>query len=152
VKRFFLPAVSIALVLGFATVVWWRGAVPFWGAVAISVGALGVNALILTLEDDLPGGFNNPDGRSTPPYVGRLNLGLRIVFGLVVASAALMLALGGLRLGEFTPRKPVFWAIAALACASPAIVFRRSRSVLLPLATAFLIACVLLTYFQRSRP
>jgi hypothetical protein len=149
-RRFYLPAASIALVLGFATVVWWLGAVPFWGAVVISAGALGVNGLILTVEDDLPGGFNNPDGRSTPPYVGRLNLGLRIVFGLVVASAALMLALGALRLGELTPRKPVFWATAAIACASPAIVFRRSRLMLLPLATAFVIACVVLTYLQRS--
>jgi hypothetical protein len=149
VRRFLPLAVSIAVVLSFATVVWWFGVVPFWAAVVMSAGALWVNGLILTLEDDLPGGFNNPDGQSTPPYVGKLNLGLRIVFGLVVATAALVLVLGSWRLGELTPRKPVFWAIAALVCAAPAIVFRKTRLVLLPLATAGLIACVLLTYLQR---
>ena len=148
-RRFYFPAAFVAVTLVFATVGWWFVGVPFWVALVTSAGALWVNSLTLTLEDDLPGGFNNPDGRSTPPYLGKLNLGLRIVFGLVVAMAALVLAAGSLRLGELTPRRPVFWAIAALVCAAPAIVIRRARLILVPLATACLIACVLLTYLQR---
>jgi hypothetical protein len=31
-------------------------------------GALLVNGWLATLEDDLPGGFNDPDGKRTPRY------------------------------------------------------------------------------------
>ena len=149
-RRFYIPVASAALVLSFAGVVWWIGGVPFWGAILISAGAIAVNGLIATVEDDAPGGFNNPDGRSTPAYVGRLGLVGRIAFGLVTALAASVLASGSARLGELTPHKPVFWAIAALSFAAVAIVVRKTRRVLVPLAVASLLACVLLTYLQRS--
>ena len=45
---------------------------PFLVAFPIIVFAILVNGLFATLEDDLPGGFNNPDGAATPPYVARL--------------------------------------------------------------------------------
>ena len=32
------------------------------------MAALLVNGFIATVEDELPGGFNNPDGTQTPPY------------------------------------------------------------------------------------
>jgi hypothetical protein len=35
---------------------------------AITGGALLVNGWVATLEDDLPGGFNDPDGKRTPNY------------------------------------------------------------------------------------
>ena len=35
----------------------------------IVAGAILVNGLIAVIEDDLPGGFNNADGASTPRYV-----------------------------------------------------------------------------------
>lgn len=40
----------------------------FWWTLGIGAAALVVNGLFATLEDDLPGGFNNPDGKSTPKY------------------------------------------------------------------------------------
>ena len=75
-RRFHIPAVFVALVLGLATLGWWLGGMPFWIAVVMSAGAVWVNGLILTVEDDLPGGFNNPDGQSTPAYVGKLQFGV----------------------------------------------------------------------------
>ena len=45
---------------------------PFLVAFPIIVFAILVNGLVATLEDDLPGGFNNPDGTATPPYVARV--------------------------------------------------------------------------------
>ncbi len=41
-----------------------------FGAVAL---ALVVNGLIATVEDDLPGGLNNPDGQNTPEYAKRFS-------------------------------------------------------------------------------
>jgi hypothetical protein len=43
--------------------------VNVWLAVAIAVVALVANGLLAQLEDDVPGGFNNPDGANTPKYV-----------------------------------------------------------------------------------
>jgi hypothetical protein len=42
---------------------------PLWPTVLIAVGAIAANGWLATLEDDLPGGFNNPDGTRTPKYV-----------------------------------------------------------------------------------
>jgi len=36
------------------------GGICFWYGVAIGAGALLVNGIIATVEDDMPGGFNNP--------------------------------------------------------------------------------------------
>ncbi|HTF32192.1 MAG TPA: hypothetical protein VK714_00660 [Myxococcota bacterium] len=36
--------------------------------VIIAVAAILINGFIATLEDDLPGGFNNPHGTRTPRY------------------------------------------------------------------------------------
>jgi peptidoglycan/LPS O-acetylase OafA/YrhL len=33
---------------------------PFWGAFAIVIGAMIVNGIIAGVEDNAPGGFNNP--------------------------------------------------------------------------------------------
>jgi hypothetical protein len=40
----------------------------FWLCLGIVVGAVLINGWVATLEDDLPGGFNNPDGKHTPRY------------------------------------------------------------------------------------
>jgi hypothetical protein len=40
----------------------------FWWAFLIVAGAILINGWVATLEDDLPGGFNNPDGTHTPKY------------------------------------------------------------------------------------
>jgi len=40
----------------------------FWPVFSITVFAFLLNGFVATLEDDLPGGFNNQDGTSTPRY------------------------------------------------------------------------------------
>ena len=50
-----------------------------WVAAAIAIGALFVNGLLATLEDDVPGGFNNPDGTRTPKYVRTVAWSVRAV-------------------------------------------------------------------------
>ena len=44
----------------------------FLRAFVATLAALLINGLVATLEDDLPGGFNNPHGTDTPRYARRL--------------------------------------------------------------------------------
>ena len=60
----------------------------FLASFAISTIAIFVDGLVATLEDDLPGGFNNPDGSNTPPYARRVVWMVRGV-GLVLGVALL---------------------------------------------------------------
>jgi len=57
----------------------------FWACLGMTAGAVVVNGLVATLEDDLPGGFNNPDGKHTPRYAvitGWVARGLLVVLVL----------------------------------------------------------------------
>ncbi len=70
--------------------------VPLIPALAILVAAVLVNGFIATLEDDLPGGFNNPDGQSTPTYASLVSSGVKwllvamlLVFGIAFSVSGL---------------------------------------------------------------
>jgi|SRR5450631_1325629 hypothetical protein len=39
-----------------------------WACLGMVAAAIVINGLVATLEDDLPGGFSNPDGKHTPRY------------------------------------------------------------------------------------
>ena len=68
-KRFLWIAALISVVaLVAAGLSAWQH-LPFWPTVLIALAAILVNGWVATLEDDLPGGFNNPDGTHTPKYV-----------------------------------------------------------------------------------
>ena len=65
---------------------------PFWIALVISLLALLVNGVVATVEDDLPGGFNNPDGTATPRYIRKLGFTVRLVsLGLVLVCAVMLI-------------------------------------------------------------
>ena len=56
-----------------------------WACLGMAGGAVVINGLVATLEDDQPGGFNNPDGKHTPRYaviVGWVGRGLLVVLVL----------------------------------------------------------------------
>jgi hypothetical protein len=57
--RAFVIGISIAALLG-GLISYFSG-FGFWPAFAISVFALLINGIIATVEDEMPGGFNNPD-------------------------------------------------------------------------------------------
>lgn len=59
--------------------------ITFWWAFLIVAVAILINGWVATLEDDLPGGFNNPDGTHTPRYA--------VVTGWVVRGLGAVLAL-----------------------------------------------------------
>ena len=63
-----------------------------WWVAAIAVGAILLNGLVATVEDDLPGGFNNPDGTHTPRYALVALWSFRVVGVLFLVSC--MAAIG----------------------------------------------------------
>lgn len=61
-----------------------------WWAFLVVAGALLINGWVATLEDDLPGGFNNPDGKHTPRYAvvaGWIIRGLGVALAVMIAGA-----------------------------------------------------------------
>ena len=91
-----------------------------WSALAAFVGWPLVGTLI-TLDDDLPGGFSNPDGTTKPDWLGPL-FWAQLVAGLAIASTVAALDVG------VTTSLGVTFVGAALAAAAVAILLgRRDR-------------------------
>ena len=65
----------------------------FWWSFLIIAGAIAVNGWVATLEDDLPGGFNNPDGANTPRYAVVTGWVVRALGALVGVLSVAMLGL-----------------------------------------------------------
>lgn len=84
--RLFPWILSTLLAVGLSAV----SGMSFLVSFVIATLAIFVNGLVATLEDDLPGGFNNPDGSKTPPYVRRvvwMVRGLGLVLGIALLCA-----------------------------------------------------------------
>jgi hypothetical protein len=70
---------------------------PFWWAFLIVAGAILVNGWVATLEDDLPGGFDNPDGTHTPRYVRVVTWVVRtieVILGIMITGALFLYFFG----------------------------------------------------------
>jgi hypothetical protein len=94
IARALLPWVVVAALSGIGA---WLTRLDFWPLFAITAVAVFVNGLIATFEDDLPGGFNNPDGTSTPRYVALVRRAARVIgvlFVVLVLSALALWASG----------------------------------------------------------
>lgn len=91
-----LPLLIISVIaagVAMATGIW------FWWAFLIVAIALLVNGFVIALEEDLPGGFHNPDGTATPQWVrvaGWMLRGLGAVL-LLLSAAAIYLGVYGAR-------------------------------------------------------
>ncbi len=59
----------------------------YWIAFAMAVGAIMINGVIATIEDDLPDGFNNPDGTDTPSYINKITW---IIMGILLLIVGIM--------------------------------------------------------------
>jgi hypothetical protein len=60
--RVFVPTVTVAALIAWA-INSWMG-VPFWVSLLMVVGAIVANGILALVEDEMPGGFNNPRKRS----------------------------------------------------------------------------------------
>jgi hypothetical protein len=135
-KRPRLAFVALVIVLG-SFLSWYSGIALPW-TLLIAAGAILLNGLVATLEDDLPGGFNNPDGSGTPQYVHRVRwTGGLLTF--VVAFAVFTAA----RRGALDMAPGLLFALASmslgLALVSRRRLFQWSAIVLVLVAFAFAI-------------
>jgi hypothetical protein len=83
-KRLLWPTLWMSVVALLAAGLSAASGLAFWWAFLIVAGAILINGWVATLEDDLPGGFNNPDGTHTPRYA--------VVTGWVVRALGILLA------------------------------------------------------------
>src|SRR5690348_8317760 len=51
---------------------------PLWASFVIVALAVFANSLLLSIEDKLPGGYNNPGPASTPAHARHVGAGVRI--------------------------------------------------------------------------
>ncbi len=79
--NFRIAAISLAFISGIAAAISYFSGLGYWPVFSIVAGALILNGFIATVEDDLPGGFNNADGTETPPYIGIITW---VVRGLIL--------------------------------------------------------------------
>jgi hypothetical protein len=129
-------AIGLAIVAGLAFAASMTFGLGFLPTFALALAGLLVNGFIATAEDDLPGGFNNPDGTHTPRYarrlmtVGRWGIGLLIwgfgttvlVLGIVseqrgatILGASIFLACALFSVAVLKRRRWALWS--AILCA-----------------------------------
>jgi hypothetical protein len=84
--------------------IWRIGHIGVVPAFAISLGAVLANGFLATLEDDLPGGFNNPDGSATRRYASVAVRITRVALVVLCMLLAAFLFLSAANLGFRTSR------------------------------------------------
>jgi hypothetical protein len=94
----------VALVVLIGILLWRFGHIGIVPAFATSFAAVLANGLLATLEDDLPGGFNNRDGTSTPRYAQIVARITRLAFLALCALLAAFLFLSAAGIGFTTSR------------------------------------------------
>jgi len=87
------PAAGILVVSLVAAAISAASGLRIWWVVALVAVAVLINGFVATLEDDLPGGFNNPDGSDTPGYALAARWALRIIGAIVLLLCVAALAL-----------------------------------------------------------
>jgi len=92
-KRGVYVSVFLAVVSSLAALLSWASELHFWWAFLLVAGAIFANGLLATLEDDLPGGFNNPDGTHTPKYVRGVAFAVRLLAGICLLLICLAMGL-----------------------------------------------------------
>lgn len=53
-------ALWLVLCFAFGSLLSWLSGMPLWGGMLIVAGALFINGLVASIEDEAPGGFLNP--------------------------------------------------------------------------------------------
>jgi hypothetical protein len=133
--RVFLPTIAVfaAIALGAS---YFLG-LSFLPVFVLTVAAVLANGLLATLEDELPGGFNNPHGTATPVYASRIALAGKWALSIALVAFAVAFVRSGLSGG--TPSQLPFVAGIATACVlfAGALFLRRTWLLLAALALAF---------------
>jgi hypothetical protein len=67
--NFKAAALTVLITSVVAGLVSYFSGLEYWPVFVIALVAFLVNGFVATVEDDLPGGFNNPDGTEAPAYM-----------------------------------------------------------------------------------
>ena len=133
--RVFLPTIAVLAAIAFGAS--YLLGLSFLPVFVLTVAAVLVNGLLATLEDDLPGGFNNPDGTATPVYASRIASVGKSALGIALVVFAIAFVQSGLS-GSTRSELP-FVAGIAIACLffAVALFVRRTWLLLAALASGF---------------
>ena len=119
--KLLIPALVVVAV---SATIWYSRISLVW--VVALVAAMLVNAFIAAYEDDIPGGFNNPDGTSIPTYVRTVGRISKIVCALLCGTVAIVILAAAAR-GAIDWITGMLFAVAsvslgaALLCPRPAV-------------------------------
>lgn len=113
-----------AAVLALGGLLSWYSGIGFAWALLIAIVAVLVNGFIATPEDELPGGFNNPDGTVTPRYADTVSRIVRWTGGLLTGAVALG-ALTAVRRGAMDLAPGVLSALVSILLGLALITRRR---------------------------
>ena len=92
---------------------------PLWLCLLIFFVGWPFVGTLMTIDDDLPGGFSNPDGSVRPPWLQRPFLG-QIIAGIAISIAGLAIDVG------WRSRQGILcWVVAASVTLMAAALFRR---------------------------
>jgi hypothetical protein len=138
---------ALAVIIG--VLIWRVGHVGFVPAFAIGLCALLANGLVATLEDDLPAGFNNPDGSATPRYARVIVRVARIALLVFCLLLAAFLFLSASDVG-FTSMRGMALACLGLAPVCAYIAVRTQRRLALGALIAMIGAALLLAWIGRG--
>ena len=83
-KRALFPSVALLVALALSWALTTFAGMSFWLAFFVVAAVFLLNGWVATVEDDVPGGLNNPDGNDTPRYLNVLGWLIRAM-GVVLA-------------------------------------------------------------------
>ena len=144
--------ISISIVAAISAAVCHFTKLGFWPVFGITVVALLINGFVATIEDDLPGGFNNPDGTDgtpTPTYAelsSKIGSVLLIFFCTIatVAFISLSYTFG------FSSRQGLLYGCLAIATALAYLSVTRNYRWSLWAAAAIVALLILLAWVQNG--
>ena len=92
-KKYLWPILTISVVAVIAAGISRWSNLGYWTSFIVVAAAILMNGFIATVEDDLPGGFNNPDGTDTPKYITYVVWSVRAIIILFVGLCVFVLVL-----------------------------------------------------------
>jgi len=118
VMRFVLGTAAVGLALG-VTLKLLLGGTPIGWCMLVTLAALPLVGVLVTIDDDLPGGWSNPGGKTRPPWF----------YWQSWADLAARAAISGLGFaidaGWYTPVALVWWVVGAVGAAASVWLHRR---------------------------
>ena len=133
--RVFLPTIAVLAAIAFGAS--YLLSLSFLPAFVLTAAAVLVNGLLATLEDDLPGGFNNPDGTATPVYASRTASVGKWALSIALVAFAVAFLQSGLSGGARSELPFVAGITTACLLFAVALFVRRPWLLLAALASGF---------------